>query len=349
MSGLQPGDVLFIGLGQSAPCWYRCALPAMFTGNDWVGLTGEPPKVGYATGLVRGQTIIPKTDDYRVVVIQQPRGHGWASLIRGLQSKGVKVVYEVDDYLHGIRKLGDEHDWSQNFRKKDLELLELCMRQSDAILCSTEFIARRYRRFNPRTLVARNGVDPGRYRLTRPARDVVNVGWSGATGHGRAVAPWLQKVADVMGERDDVNFVSIGMEYADALAPHFPPNRYVSVPWTLIDQYPAAMTLMDVALAPAGSSAFYQGKSDLRWLEAAMLGIPTIADPMVYPDVEDGRTGLHASTPDEMRAQLERLVDDPELRLQLGEAARAEVLASRTMEHMAREWLSALDEVVNDG
>ena len=39
------------------------------------------------------------------------------------------------------------------------------------------------------------------------------------------------------------------------------------------DVYPATrMTLMDIALAPAGKSNFFRGKSDLRWLEAERAG-----------------------------------------------------------------------------
>ena len=48
----------------------------------------------------------------------------------------------------------------------------------------------------------------------------------------------------------------------------------LDVPWAPFDVYPAAMTLMDVALAPAGRNNFFRGKSDLRWLEAARARYP---------------------------------------------------------------------------
>ena len=57
------------------------------------------------------------------------------------------------------------------------------------------------------------------------------------------------------------------------------------------------MTLFDIAIAPSAENNLFRGKSDLRWLEASALGIPLVAHPDVYPEIEDGVTGVHARTP----------------------------------------------------
>ena len=72
------------------------------------------------------------------------------------------------------------------------------------------------------------------------------------------------------------------------------------------------MTLFDISFAPSAENNQFRGKSDLRWLEASALGIPLVAHPDVYPEIEDGVTGVHARTPDEVEAALLRLVDDAE-------------------------------------
>jgi O-antigen biosynthesis protein len=102
------------------------------------------------------------------------------------------------------------------------------------------------------------------------------------------------------------------------------------------------MAAFDVALAPAAPSAFFTAKSDLRYLEAAALGLPVVADPAVYPSVVDGETGLHATTPDDAREALLALVDDAGLRRRLGTAARAYVERERAMPVAARRWERAL-------
>lgn len=339
---------LFIGYGATAIAWYRCVMPAIFLGADWVGFTREPPKLRYDTGLVKGQTRMPNFLDYQVMVVQQPRGRGWHKLIRGLQARGIRVLFEIDDYVHAIQKM-KSHQFREGFSKEHLVDLEMNMRAADGIIASTPFIAEKYRRFNERVWVCENGVDTARYALTRPPRPTVNIGWAGGTGHENSAIPWLKEVHGIMERRDNTAFVSIGMGFADAFKPRFGP-RAISIPFAMIETYPAAMTMFDIALAPAATRGrerqFFKGKSDLRWIEAGALGIPTIGDPLVYPKVEPGVTGFHASEPEEMIELLEQLVEDESLRLEVGENARRYVHEHRDMRVMARQWARVIQEVI---
>ena len=336
---------LFVAAAGQATGWYRCSLPAMALGADWVGAGGEPPELQFPTGVTRGPVTLAGLEDYDVVVLQQPAGRGWLKLIRRLQAAGVRVLFEIDDYVHALRKAAD-HDFASSFGKDVIQGYELGMRAADGIICSTDFIARRYRAFNKRVWVCRNGLDLRRYALTKPERPLVGIGWAGATGHRDAVRPWLAAVAEVMREEARTRFVTVGQPFAAELAEEFGPERGLDVPFSPLDTYPASMTHYDVALGPAGRSAFYRGKSDLRWLEASALGTPLVADPTVYPEIEHGVTGFHASTPAEVREQLLALVRDPALRRRVGEAARAHVREHRSIEAMAPQWARALTEVV---
>lgn len=342
---LAPSDVLLVGLGATAVCYYRVLLPAHELGCDYVGLYGDPPEASYATGLVDGETRMPDFTAYKLVVLQQPKGPKWLEIIRALQARGTVVVYEVDDWLHSIKNR-PEHDFKAGFTNADLAQYEACMKACDAMIVSTPFLAGVYRHFNRRVFVCRNGIDAARYELTRPLRADVTVGWAGATGHQDAVGPWLQQVGEIMLSRSDVNFVSIGQPFARALERHFGPRRAITVPFAAIEQYPAAMTLLDVALAPATNAGWYRAKSDLRFLEAGALGIPLIGDPNVYPTIVDGVTGFHAATPLRMRRHLLELVDDRELRTRVGQAAREYVLEHRTMERMAPVWWETFETLV---
>lgn len=332
---LDPAEVIFVGMGTTAVGWYRCYLPAMFMGSDWIGVAGQPPDFSVTTAQRRR----PDIGHYAVVVLQQPRA-GWKPIIQKLKAEGHKVVFEVDDYLHAIRRM-DDHEFREGFSKKKLREVELNMQLADAVICSTDFIARRYRRFNPNTHVCEIGLDLARYALTRPARPTVNIGWSGGTGHVKAMQPWLEPVRRVMRRHDDVCFVTIGESFADQFQDEFG-SRAISVPFTLLDQYPAAMTLFDIALAPAGKGGFFRGKSDLRWIEAGALGIPLIADPEVYWRIEHGVDGFLASSPTEVEELLELLVTDANLRLETGEAAKRYVWAERGMKVAVEQWREVL-------
>jgi glycosyltransferase involved in cell wall biosynthesis len=339
-------DVCFLGLGASAPCYYRAMLPAMALKADWAGVSGYPPKLWYATGSVKGESKLPDLiGDYKVVVLQQPKGESWEQMITALQEAGKKVVFEVDDYLHGVNERAD-HGFKDSFDQRALVLYERCMRMCDAMIVSTEFIARKYKKFNPNIYVCKNGIDLKRYALTRPKRPTVNIGWAGATGHLEAIRPWLAQVYHLMMQREDVCFVSIGQNFADGLKPLLEDEaRAISIPFCAIEQYPSAMSMIDIALAPAGGGGWYKGKSDLRWLEASALGIPIIARANVYPEIEHGVTGFHATAPHEMVPVLLDLLNDPEMRERIGAQAKEYVSTERSITKMSEVWADALQAI----
>ena len=347
MTGIDGRRILFCGLGTSAVAWYRCVLPAQALGADWCGLGWQPPDLQFYTGLVKGATRLPRWEDYDLIVFQQPRGHGWLKLIKDLQGKGIKVAFEIDDYVDAIGSMKD-HDFRDAFRGAELAKLHMNMRQADAILCSTEYIAHRYRLLNKRIFVCRNGLDLSRYKLTRPPRPTVNFLWAGGTGHIEAAVPWFQSLVHVMQERPDTCLVTIGQNFAAGVGKHLDrgAERCLAIPFTPIEQYPSAMTMGDIALAPAGHGGFHRGKSDLRFLEAGALGMAVIADPVTYGTIEHGETGVLAASPVEAQYWMAKLADDEELRVRLGENAREYVYEERSMKAVSADWTRAFGEIL---
>jgi glycosyltransferase involved in cell wall biosynthesis len=337
---------LFAGIGTSAVCWYRAALPAIALGADWVGVRSAPPDLRIVTGDVGRVSGVESFASYDIVVLQQVRGRGWMNVIQQLRAGGTRVLYEIDDLPDAIRKTED-HDQALAIDREWVRDVELAMRVCDGAICSTDFLARRYRSLVPTTFTCRNGLDLRRYAVTRvPSADTVTIGWAGGTGHRRAMGAWLPAIAKVLRERPETRFMTVGEPFASELADEFGEERCIAVPFSNLETYPAAMANFDIALAPAAPTNFFRAKSDLRWLEASALGIPVIADPEVYPDVEDGVTGFHAATPDEAGSLLRALVSDPGLRSRVGAAAREHVAATRRIELMAEQWRTALTAVV---
>jgi glycosyltransferase involved in cell wall biosynthesis len=345
---LEASEVLFMGIGSSAVLWYRIALPAIHLGADWVGVQGHPPALQVVTGIVKGDTQLPNYDDYRLVIIQQPFGRGWFEQIKALQSRGIKVLVEVDDYLHGVASQ-PYHDYAKYFTKERLIAHERCMRVADGIITSTPYIARRYHKFNKNIYICPNGLDLARYQLTRPPRETTNIIWAGGTGHTQTLLPWVSELLKVMTDHPDTCFVAIGdTGFAHPVNKLFGAERAIGVPFCAIECYPAAMCLGDIALAPAGRTSWYRGKSDLRWLEASALGIATIADPDIYPEIEQGVTGMHATTPAEMGEALRELIEDPTLRWEMGQRACNHVNEHRSSADAALTWREVCQAVVGD-
>jgi glycosyltransferase involved in cell wall biosynthesis len=332
---------LFIGRAGSGAAWYRIVLPATFLGAHWVGVNADGQSMQMVSGCLSGAFTADTPFQYETVVLQSPRGPEWLAYVERLRAAGVRVLFDIDDDPWAIGEL-DDHDMAAHFDTAALSGLAMVAEAADGVICSTEPIAERMRSHNDAVWICRNGLDLSRYALTRPAHDGVVVGWAGATGHRRAIEPWLSSVDSVLASRADVRFVSVGQDFAQQLAARHGADRARAIPFSAIESYPAAMTQFDVALAPAAPTGFHRAKSDLRWLEAAALGIPVVADPVVYPDIEHGVTGLHASTPAEAHEALIALIGDPALRARIGDAGREHVRAHRAMPVMAPQWHAPL-------
>ena len=49
-----------------------------------------------------------------MVILQQPFGTRWLRQINSLRERGIKVLYECDDFLHGVANQ-KTHDFRKDF------------------------------------------------------------------------------------------------------------------------------------------------------------------------------------------------------------------------------------------
>ena len=98
-------------------------------------------------------------------------------------------------------------------------------------------------------------------------------------------------------------------------------TRVLPVPWS---DLPTLLAAVDINLAPLAATPFTAGKSAIKWLEAALVGTPTVATatPPFRDAVVDGVTGVLVEPHADWTGVLTRLVTDEAVRRELGEASR---------------------------
>ncbi len=113
------------------------------------------------------------------------------------------------------------------------------------------------------------------------------------------------------------------LQLSDAFAPfadridRIPPIDYAS--------YLRLLGQADISLAPLEATAFNEAKSNIKFLEAAVLALPSVCSPRsaFAGAISDGVDGFLAETPEQWADALTRLAADPSLRATMGAAAAA--------------------------
>ncbi|WP_131196185.1 glycosyltransferase [Lichenihabitans psoromatis] len=105
---------------------------------------------------------------------------------------------------------------------------------------------------------------------------------------------------------------------------------------------------VDINIAVLKRSFMADAKSEIKWMEAAMFGVPSVvSDTTTYREViEPGVTGFLCSSPEDWTETLDRLVVDPALRRSVGAKARAAVLDRYGMPSAAENLSTIMTAVV---
>ncbi len=131
----------------------------------------------------------------------------------------------------------------------------------------------------------------------------------------------------------------------ERLAPYA--DRIVRLPFVAWHELPRLLRQVDVCLAPlTGNTIFNEAKSNIKWLEAALVQTPTVAYPTgpFREGIRNGETGFLASTEDEWYEAISRLLDDADLRDSIGRRAKRKVLLDLSPARQGERYLAILEE-----
>ncbi len=217
-----------------------------------------------------------------------------------------------------------------------VELFRAALLACDRGIASTPGLARAMRDAGVGdVLVIENALDDETLALAREslpapqderARIVIGYG-SGSLAHNADFLEAAPALLALMQARPDIELQIMGEldlpAYLQALG-----ERVKRLPGAAYAAYFAWLASCDIALAPLENTVFNDAKSSIKFLEAALLGVPCVCSKRAaFAEViEDGADGFLADTEAEWQGALEALAGSPALRRQVGAAARNKVL-----------------------
>ncbi len=299
-----------------------------------------------------------------LIVYREPAFPGTIRLLLHARAMGVPTVYDIDDLIFDPAHYPEGFDTYEKQIAFDsyvgllygTPLLRFAISLCDVGLTSTTALARYVA---PLTLYGRchvvpNGLDDRNARflnapiLRGDTDEIVIFYGSGSQAHNRnfneTVGPAL---LDLMAAQPRVVLAVAG--YLD-LDPAFAlyANRIRSFPFSRdLQNYWALLSEADINLAVLTPGAMNDGKSEIKWLEAAVSGVPSVVSASArYREViEDGVDGLLADTPEQWRDALFRFVEDDAFRRSVGRRARERAQRDYSLDRTAERLAAALAPV----
>ncbi len=119
------------------------------------------------------------------------------------------------------------------------------------------------------------------------------------------------------------------------LEPEHPDLTLLRPTWDF-ETYVAQLAEADIALSVLAPSVLTDAKSEIKWMEAAMFGVPSVLSPTATLSelIKEGATGCLAADKGAFATAMLKLIDDPALRRRIGEEARGRVLRDYSLEVM---------------
>ncbi len=279
----------------------------------------------------------------RVILYRVPGFPAQMDMIAALKRMRLHLTWEVDDLIF------DKALFLQNRNVDTLDtalregiisgvhLYRGCMLACDDGIASTESLAEAMRGTGlARVAVVENALDDETLRLAeqiraagRPRGDGVLITYgSGTKTHNADFACAAQALMEVMRTRPNVRLRIVGELAPDAGFAAFG-NRVERVPPVPYAAYLSLLGDSDISIAPLEPTLFNDAKSNIKFLEAAILGVPSVCSPRAtfLSVVIDGENGLLAEDQAGWRGALLRLIDDAALRVRMGAAAMRAALA----------------------
>lgn len=301
--------------------------------------------------------------DSEIVVFHRPQDEQRLKLAKLLKSQGKKIVFDNDDTVKDdggfkFNEYMDKERLEKGLKKLDKQTDDF-IKIADLVTCSTTFLADEYRKLNENVIVLPNCIEP--FYFDEPLRnetDVVRIGVTGSVGITSDVEV-LKPIIEHYQHDKRVRLVLFSLPPAkhDKITRELYSEEYkfwdsVDIEWQPFvmaeDYYTTLNELkLDMVIIPRADTYFNRCKSNLKFLENSMLEIPTIAqsfptgDSPYEQNPEDKNYLLLAGNQEEWIAQIEKLINDKELRREMGRKAREYVEENYSIEKNAYKWRDA--------
>ncbi|HCJ45398.1 MAG: glycosyltransferase family 4 protein [Candidatus Moranbacteria bacterium] len=265
-----------------------------------------------------------------------------AKLIEAIKLLSKEIIFETDDLVYDKEFL-QHMDYFQKMNTFERKLYEngvggeiLADPYVRVCTTSTEYLASKLRERGKQVFVIKNKLakqdisDAEQAMRERKREDAyIRIAYfSGTPSHNKDFAVITPVLVKLLDQYPHIRLVLTGPLDTDTILSSYT-AQIERIPFAPRSAHFRNIAETDINLAPLEiGNPFCESKSELKWFEAGIVGVPTIASATApYLDaITDGVDGYTARTEDEWQEKLERLIQSKEAREKMGSEARQTVL-----------------------
>ena len=292
-------------------------------------------------------------------------------LVEACHAQGAKVIFEVDDAFIDTydKNRKNLQQMGPKWRENAIETVQLV----DALTLTNTHLRDNMRRFTDKPIhILPNYMDLNWYGKTkliiRRNTEEVRIGWFGSKGHFEDLRMIVPALKNTLEKYPNAKFVYCGfggmssdrlvteVGWGEDVFHEIPRHRREFVIATGEDIWPMKHQTLDfdIGIAPLIDDEFNHCKSQIKWMEYAMLSTPAVCSPTVYgespfspqrPTVTHGKDGFIAKTQEEWEKYLGMLIEKESLRKRIGQAAHDNVVTNWNIDKHWTKWLTAYESL----
>lgn len=293
-------------------------------------------------------TVIRLRDVFRVnkfdVVLVYREAHfvGSSFFERQFSKRKAKLIFDFDDAIW----LNDTSDGNSNLKwlknpSKIGTIIELC----DLVIAGNDYLADYAHIFNQNVLIIPTTIDTNYHisNFQKPKNAPICIGWTGSSTtikHFEQAVPFLIQLKEKY--KDAITFkVIVDIEYS------VPELNIKSTLWSVATEIEELNTI-DIGIMPLPDDLWSKGKCGFKGIQYMALEKPTVMTPVgINTDIiDDSVNGFLADSNKEWIEKLSLLIENEDLRVQLGKAGKETIEKKYSLNSQKAVLLSALDNLI---
>ena len=259
-----------------------------------------------------------------------------------------KVIFDFDDsiWLLDTSPENKKFEFLKNPNKTKINIAN-----AHVVIAGNNYLANYANQFNKNVIIIPTTIDTDLHQPKselRSSNDIqldkkIVIGWSGSIStikHFEMAIPAIKQIQNKYPNKIEIHVIGQGSYSHSEI-------NVVGKKWaaeTEVDD----LNCFDIGIMPLPDDEWVKGKCGLKGLSYMACGVATVMSPVGVNKeiIEHGVNGLLAGTTHEWVECLSQLIENPNLRLQLGEAGRQTVVKTYSVNANKHHYLEVLNSVI---